>query len=360
MREQKWRTVAVGAFALTAMLILGFLIILFGESPSKWVGTSYPIKATFARGITSTREGTEVILFGKRVGQVSKVEFSDDENLAQGVTLTLEIESDIDLPVGASAVESMTSAVMGRAVIRLLVRPTAGAALPRDGTAQIVGGIADPLEGILPPGFGDQMSTTLREIGDLAAALRPVALEFEKLIQQRNLADFDESDSTLSNISTLIQRFDLLVKNVNGVIGDPNNQQNLAHSLANISEASKRSIELMDRANLAVDSAHGTFNELHAGVKEIREMIGRFDEMTQGLSGAGIETLEAFSSAAVRLERLAVGIEQGRGTIGLLMNDNRLYEAMLDLAEDLKKTSAQMRSMIVKVETGEVNPIKLF
>src|SRR5262245_38747895 len=120
MQTRTGKLLSIGLFVLVAFVAAGFLILKFGEAPKVFVGGTYPVPILFSR-IGITTKGTDVLLAGKRIGQVRDIKFADPNNLANGVLVLSDIEERYRLPKNISAVESVTSVVMGRAVIQIQI-----------------------------------------------------------------------------------------------------------------------------------------------------------------------------------------------------------------------------------------------
>lgn len=362
METSRNKSIAIAAFMLGGMIAAGWLIFKFGDAPRMFTGGGYDLRINFKQ-IGITKVGTEVLLAGKRIGEVMNIGFIDPNNLARGVQVTAQIETQYRLPRSAHALESVTSAVMGRAVIQILLRdaPSGGDLLPADGSGQIQGEVQPLLDNILPPTMVPTMEQAIRRIGDLADAMTPVARELESLIKSRPLKEVDQvgTQAALANLSTVMQRFDITLKNINVVLGDTANQTNLKDTLANFRKASDRLNEVLDQANRLASDLRVIAEDVRGGVKDIRGFVTKADGMLDGLAGSGMDTMEAIGRTALEFEELARRANQGQGTLGMLANDNRLYESMLLTTERMSKALDDLRAVLEQAKRGDLR-IKMF
>lgn len=356
MQSQRTRTIAVGALVMGGLAITGYLIILFGEARDIFRGGAYPVTIFFPNGVANTREGTDVILGGKRIGGVRRIEFVNADNLAAGVEVLCDIEKRYIVPRSARAYEIMSSPVMGRAQLQILVRSGGPPEeiVPPD--AQIPGEVRGLVETFLPPTLAPTLETSVRQIGELAESLRPVARGMEQLLEKRPIDQVDTTETgvLIANLSTVLQRFDVVLKNLNTLVGDETNRKNLSETLANLRSASAAMKESLDEITLLANDVRGTSGEFRAAIVDIRGFMARMDELLQGLSGAGVETLQTFGSAAVAFEQVANRINEGKGTAGLLVNDNRLYEAMLEMMQRLDAAIGKFQETLEMWQRGEL------
>ena len=114
----------------------------------------------------------------------------------------------------------------GRPAIQLIIEdPFDPDKLPRDGTAMITGTMVEVLDQVLPPHMQETLYEATESLGELAAALTPVARNLARLLEAREVQKVDLEELS-ANIDTVIQRLDTTLRNVNSVIGDEQNQAN--------------------------------------------------------------------------------------------------------------------------------------
>src|SRR5262249_53082812 len=225
-------------------------------------------------------QGTDVVFAGKRIGEVREISFADSKNLAAGVIVKAEIDNNVRLPASITAAETSTSIVMGRAIVQLepaSVSPQQGF-FPTDGKVFVQGTVQNPLEGILPPSTVPTLQKTIEQIGELVAALTPVAKELEELIKARPIGSgADENATMIGNLSTVTQRLDIALRHLNALLGDPGNQDNLKVTLANLRKGSEEVNKAIVEFRKVATNADGVVTEARSAVGEVRKGVANMD-----------------------------------------------------------------------------------
>jgi len=330
----------VGMFALTALVLLGVLMVLFGSGRSLF-DRAYTINVQFPLGVVGVQEGQSVTLYGKRIGQTTDVEFWNPARPEQGVRVLVAIDERFDVP-GASEVTVVSSIMgFGRPSISIDVKdPESGETLSRDGTAVLQGAMIAIRDQVLPPDVLKTLLDTARGITSLAKSLEPVAGNLEKLFEPRPAQQVDLQEAT-ANLVTVIDRFDRTLKHVNDVVGDPDTKANFKVVLDNAARLSEQGVPFMARLNtLAGDGEQLT--------RDATVLVRRLTV-----------SADAISSVLVRFDKVTAAMDGSEGTIGSFLHDNRLYEEMLLSAKRLTKTLDELRELLDLAKKGEFR-IKTF
>lgn len=324
MREGYYKTI-VGIFAMFCLTILGLLVILFGGSQSLF-GGEYPLNIKFPRGVVGVQPGQSVTLNGVRVGQTSEVEFWDPKDVRAGIRVVTLINEEYDIPQGASV--SVAAAIMGfgRPAIMINTGGLEGAApLPRDGSGVMTGSMVNVLDQMLPPDMQETLVGSFEGIKSLSESLKPVAENLNTLLQQRDMQMVD-AQQAVANISTLVQRFDLTMKNMNVILSDPENVTNLRAALANARVMSERGVEVMARLDTLGEKGAVMVTDATALLRDLRGSV------------------EHLSGVLVEFNKAAVAMNDTKGSVGLMLNDNRLYEELVLSARRLGAALDELRA----------------
>jgi len=343
MNERR-QNVFVGLFALGGLGVLVILVLMFGDVLTLLSAKTYKVHVVFPEGAsTALREGTAVTLNGKRVGQTTAIDFQNPKRPADGLVVSVAIEGEYGIPVGTKA-QVLTSLMgFGRPAIQLMVTKDIAnnPDLPRDGKAEIVGGLVPMLDQLLPPQMQDTLTTATAQIGRLADALTPVAADMHRLLDVRTIdeVDRDKAQKLTANLYTAVQRLDTTLKSLNLIVGDPGNRENFAATLANVRRTSD------DFAQLT---------------KEFRGSLGKWDQTLDTVNTNVDSTgrkLAQVADSADRLMRTAqqtfVLMNEGKGTAGLFLNDNRLYESLVLTADRLSRAIDDLREVMALMKKGE-------
>ncbi len=324
MRESHYKTI-VGVFALVCLSILGILVIMFSGSQTLFAKT-YPLNIRFEGGVVGVQAGQSVTLNGVRVGQTKKVEFWNSEHVEEGIRVIVTMEAKYGIPEGASV--SVASSIMGFGKPAIMINVAGlheAPDLPRDGTAVINGVMTNVLDQMLPPDMQATLVGSFEGIKTLADALKPVAANLEILLQQRDVSAVD-AEQAVANLSTLVQRFDQVLKNVNTLVADAQNVENLRATLANARVMSERGAEVMEKLYSLGERGSGMADEATELIRDLRGSV------------------EKISLVLTEFNKTAAALNDTKGTAGMLMNDNRLYEELVLSARRLSAALDELRA----------------
>ncbi|MBK8270436.1 MAG: MCE family protein [Planctomycetes bacterium] len=336
MRAGSYKNI-VGIFALTTIIVLGMLVILFGGSQSIFT-KQYPINIKFPSVVVGVQTGQSVTLNGVRVGQTSKIGFWDPNDVRAGIRVVTQIDSEYDIPQGATVNVAASVIGFGKPAIMInVVGLESATPLPRDGTGVVLGNMINPLDQMLPPDMQKNLVGSLEGVRQLSEALKPVAENLNNLLIQRDMQAVD-ANQAVANIATLVQRFDLSLKNLNVLLADTENVNNIKATLANARVMSERGIEVMTKLDNLGEQGAAMATDATGLIRDMRASVDK-------LSGALSE-----------INKLAVSMNDTKGTVGLLMNDNRLYE---ELVLSAKRLSAALDELRAAMEVMKKEGVRL-
>lgn len=343
MSSMRQNTV-VGLFTLATAVVLVGLVFIFGGGGGLFA-TTYDLQVHFKDGVVGVQDGQGVTMYGKRIGETAAVEFYKDakgvERPEKGVVVHVDVEGQYALPKTAKVFVATSLIGLGRPAIQLVVEdPLDTSRLPTDGSAVIPGEMIRNIDQLLPPDMQATLMKATNDIGELAAALVPAAKNLSRLLEERNIQDVDVQKFT-ANLDTLAQRFDASLKNLNAIIGDEQNQANFKAALANVRRVSESAITLADNAAAISEE----------GKQTIKEMTALMRRLTA--------TADHVSAVLQQMEGTLAQINQGQGTFGLLLNDNRLYEELVLSAKRLTKALDDFREVADMTKQGKLR-IKAF
>ena len=329
----------VGMFVIVGLCVLGGLIVVFGGGKTLFAKT-YELKADFPDGVTGVQGGQTVTLNGKRIGETKEIYFLDSKRLERGVYVAINVEG-FELPAASELVVSPPAMGLGRPLIELEVTdPKNAQKLPTDGTAHVPGKMLPAIDQLVPKQMQNALVNAATHIGELAASLTPVANNLSALLEKRDMKAVDEQ-AVAANIATLVQRLDSTLKSFNALIGDEANRKNVADLLANAKSMSDAGVSTMQ--NVSQASTH------------LEQLMGD----TTGLLRRLTSLAEDMSVLMKRMDTVAMAFNQKTGTIGLMLNDNRLYEEMILTMRRMSKLMDDFRELAAKANRGELR-IKAF
>jgi ABC-type transporter Mla subunit MlaD len=182
---------------------------------------------------------------------------------------------------------------------------------------------------ILPARFVG-LEVVPREYAELAEELRKTSREF------RDSGLVGHLDETVRATKLQIEKVGKVLDSVAELVEDKKIREDLRTSLANISRASETTTRISANLEKLSVEATGTVSKAQGHMDDLAKQLGaRMEQLSK--------VLESFQSIAGK-------IDQGKGTAGLLVNDTRLYEGLVDTTRQLKLTIGDMRRLLEQWE----------
>lgn len=351
------RNVLVGIFVLGALVALGILIIQFGESQTM-LGKKYLVNARFST-VVGVQEGTEVLLAGVPIGRVQSIHFVAPEDPTQGVEIDMYINRGVLIPLSWTA--HVDSPLMGQSRV-LIRRPrqqstTAPETTPlafcaTDGTAIIMGTVGTPLEKVLPPEFVDTLQATVDQIRILAKTLTPAAEAVTALLEERSIehVDGETPDAAVANLSTAVQRLDIVLTDLHTVLGDSENQTNLKDMLANLATASTRVNDVLVSMQDFTNEARGTAQNANQVLETMQATLADSKEDIRTITRNLAVSSATLSEALDHLVAAGQQVSAGDGTLGMLLRDSKFYEELVSTTQRLGLAADELIVLIKQLQ----------
>lgn len=341
------RNTMIGLFMVAGLGALGVLMVIFGETPSWLGGAEYEVRIQILERATGISEGTPIFMNGIQIGRVADLEFIDPSAPQLGVYIVGNIEETYVIPGSVDAVCVGPLMGLGRGHVELTAHESK---LPPIKAGDVISGtVQGPLDDALPASMMASLDKTVVSVGNFAEELTPVAADLHDLFVRRPIADIDASQDPEAqrriNIYTAVQRLELLTRNLNDLISDPRFGSGITESVENIrlmtADGRTAFADLRDTsATLKTNTARlvDTLDTTVAGIDR------RFNE----LADKAVPVLDDSARTAANL-RIASGfIAEGKGTVGKLITDDRLYEVAtlsferaVDMIDSLRRLFAR-------------------
>jgi phospholipid/cholesterol/gamma-HCH transport system substrate-binding protein len=348
-RESFW----VGLFVLVGLVALCVLIVLFGQA-GFWTtkADAYALDIQFERA-TGIRPGTIVTVGGIAVGRVRSVGFADPQRLDAGVSVVAAFDDlDFQLHEGTRAKTSEPGLGEGRPPIAIIPGSPDGPVLASG--SPIPGEISSAVESLFPKQIVTNFDKTATRIGELAAALTPVAGDLHKILKPLDIETVDQPGGPPGNLATAVARLDAAVKHFNDVLGDPQVQSQLRSSIDNFHAMTEDGKVVLADMKTAADDFRATAAEAKTLIEQTSNTVTRIDGHVEDVAHALTDDLEIASGLLTRLHSVAEQLDSGQGTLGLLLTDNRLYESLLLTFRRLAETTEEFRLLVKEWQKGKV------
>jgi phospholipid/cholesterol/gamma-HCH transport system substrate-binding protein len=349
--EETRRNILVGLFVLAGFVALGTMIVVFRQGATFLLrGERYVLHIQFASA-AGIRQGNLVTVGGLEVGRVESVDFIDPQRFDAGVSVTVRLERKYQIPNDSHAFTNEPALGQGRPPIQIVpgtseTKFAAGATLP--------GEVRAAIESIFPKTIVATFEKTATNVGEAAGALTPVLKDLHEIMTKRAPGEVDRLGGLQGNLSSALARFDAALKHVNEVLGDPETQSHLKEAVANL--------------HTVTEDAKAVATDLKAGAQDARQLVsdgrtliakatGTVERLDGEIATVGRDarnTLEKGSRLMDSLYEITSTVSRGEGTLGRLVHDAKLYDAMVFTAERLGHAVEEFRLLIQDWQKGKV------
>lgn len=322
------RNVIVGVVVLTALGVLGWMILKFGGQPmALFTPTRIPVHflCDNAEGLSN---GSIVTYHGVSVGEITSV-VREANN--QPVVVNAMVDAQPPLPANVKGEIRSQGLVGGGSVMMLITTGPIAQGQLKAGQEIISTYIG---LNILPP-----------EFAELATELRLTAKQFRE-------------SNVVPHIDEQVQRIGKLVDSVQQFVDDPKLRQDLQDSVANLKDTTAKADQIganldkfTDDLNRISKQTSDTINQANATILKTQAHI---DDLSKSI---GDRLLQA-SALLEQFQTIAQKVNNGQGTAGQLVNDPKLYQSLVLTTEQLNATIADLKRLIDQWEQEGV-PLKM-
>ena len=282
----------------TAILIIGCIIIfIFGFNYLK--GTSLLSNEKTIHALYDEVEGlvvgANVTIRGLNVGKVKIIDFNDD---FAKIKVTFSIRDDLNLSNKSVAQLYEAGLIGGKAI----------AIIPKYDTSNIIKN-GDILFSEIKPGLTELVNQQIAPLQDKIEGLLTSADSlFAGISNVMNYETQNNLKMTLEGLASTIENVNILSSNINDILNA--NEKELKSTINNLSKIS------------------GNLNKITDSLKQMP------------LSS----TVKNFEDTSLHLKEIIERLNSGEGSAGMILNDNKLYDNLVNSSEALEALLSDLKS----------------
>lgn len=282
----------------TAILIIGCIIIfIFGFNYLK--GTSLLSNEKTIHALYDEVEGlvvgANVTIRGLNVGKVKVIDFNDD---FAKIKVTFSIRDDLNFSNKSVAQLYEAGLIGGKAI----------AIIPKYDTSNIIKN-GDILFSEIKPGLTELVNQQIAPLQDKIEGLLTSADSlFAGISNVMNYETQNNLKMTLEGLASTIENVNILSSNINDILNA--NEKELKSTINNLSKVS------------------GNLNKITDSLKQMP------------LSS----TVKNFEDTSLHLKEIIERLNSGEGSAGMILNDNKLYDNLVNSSEALEALLSDLKS----------------
>ncbi len=343
---ERSRNVVVGITALSGLVGLAVLLLLFGYLPA-FVEQGYHMRVVLknAGGLAT---GSRVYLDGIPVGRVTRI--IHHIGTREGpILVTIIIHPTVDIPRGATVSVEQLQILGGAASLAFdtsAINPEAPdyarlvAPWPKDGSAEVAGQVqtvmsqfSANLKSVFPTQSFEELAKSAQQ---LTQEWTEVGKNLRLLTNPATPAEVDAGKagpnlaSVLARADARLRQLQVTIDGLNKWVNDTQLREDIRKTAANASVLTGRLNTTAQKADQLIDSARTDVDQL------TKRYLAVADDLSATVTSAR-KTLEEARS--------------GKGTLGKLMSDPALYDNLNDSIIRLGQALDQVRLLIEKIKT---------
>lgn len=317
------RNVSVGVVVLLAMFVLVWMIVRFGAYMAlPFRPEQIAVTFTAERG-DGLGEGSAINYKGIPVGRIISV---DRDPKTDEIIIKATLDKDPPLPANVVADIVFSSPLGGVSSLDLRVKP------------------AGKPEGVLASGA--QLKAYYLGSTFLPPEFAELARNFNESVRQFNDAHLiDKVSRTVDTTNEAIVKAGKVIDGVSDLVNDPKMKEDLRKSLEAIHAASDNAREISDRINAISQRMDSIIDNTDKAIASAKGTFDVSQKRIDELSSLTAQQLVKVSQILDNVNDISGKINKGTGTAGALVNDPRLYQALVDSTRELNGTLSDLRRL---------------
>ncbi len=296
--------------ALTAIAI-ALLFIGYSFLKGKDVFSSENTFYTDYDNVDGLTVSKPVMVNGYQIGRVSKMHLLNNGK----IRTEFKIQDEYDIPSNTIARIVSESLIGGKAIVFDL------------GNSKTLANNGDPLQSDVQANLMEKVEPLQHKVENLVVKLDSVLSAVNTALDEEFQRDFK---SSLRSISVSLNNVEKITTDVEGLMGSE--RVRLAKIMQNIESIS---------------------NNLNSNNAKINNIVSNLDNLSSDLSKTQIkETVDNANEAMLQVKSITEKINKGDGSIGLLINDDKLYN-------NLSSASQSLDELILDLKTNPGKYLKI-
>ncbi|MFC7522861.1 MlaD family protein [Parapedobacter sp. GCM10030251] len=290
--------VGILAVVAIAILILGYSF-LKGNDVFSSDNTFY---ATYDR-VDGLTESKPVLVNGYQIGRVSDMQLQSDGR----IRTEFKVQRNYAIPANTVARLASTDLLGGKAIIFELGD---GSTYAKDG---------DELSAGIQKNIMEQVEPIQKKAEDIAAVLDSVLSSINNTINKDFQRDFNRS---INSIANSLQNLEGITQQLDGLVVSERNR--ISHIMGNVESIT---------------------DNLKNNNERIGNVLANLDSITDQVAKANFaQTILSANKAMADFQSITDRINQGGGSIGMLLNDEQLYTNLNQASQNLEELIADMKA----------------
>jgi phospholipid/cholesterol/gamma-HCH transport system substrate-binding protein len=316
------RNIVVGITVLTSLLVLGWMLLKFGSAPAKLFQKGVQLEVHFiADRADGLGEGSQVLYRGVPVGRITHLERDQNQ---QDILIDALVDDTPPLPANLDGLIKTQSLLSGSASMSLeLVGEEPVTPIGRLGKDQVMQAKYVGSD-LIPQQFGQLAAELVKTTHDVRDA--------------RLVTHLDETVRAAADV----------LKSLHDYVSDPKLREDITVSIATFREVTEKA----DRAATNVEKFSGDLQKLSTQASTtIQKTQDDIDQVNRQLN----DRLLQISKLLDTVQSITTKVDTGKGSAGLLLNDPKLYQSLIDSSKELNATISDLRRLVEQWEQEGVS-----
>lgn len=290
--------VGILAVVAIAILILGYSF-LKGNDVFSSDNTFY---ATYDR-VDGLTESKPILVNGYQIGRVSEMQLQPDGR----IRTEFKVKRSYAIPANTVARLASTDLLGGKAIVFEL------------GDSSVYAKDGDELTAGMQKNIMEQVEPIQKKAEDIAAVLDSVLGSINNTINKDFQRDFNRS---INSIANSLQNLEGITRQLDGLVVSERNR--ISHIMGNVESIT---------------------NNLKNNNERIGNVLINLDSITNQVAKANFaQTIYSANKAMADFQSVTDRINRGEGSIGMLLNDEQLYNNLNQASQNLEELIADMKA----------------